>query len=97
MPPAALPTVRRVQEIWTTCRARFGQGGPFLVGQFSVADAMYAPVVTRFETYGVPVDGVVRAYMDAVQALPAMQAWTAAARAESHVIEAYDAITDGKP
>ena len=74
--------IARVQEIWTECRERYGAAGPFLFGAFSVADAMYAPVVTRFETYGVSVGAPVRAYMDAVQALPAMRAWATDAAEE---------------
>jgi glutathione S-transferase len=74
--------VARVQSIWQEARGRFGAGGPFLFGRFSAADAYYAPVVTRFDTYAVRVDGTAQAYMDAVLALPAMQQWTAAARRE---------------
>jgi len=78
--------VDRIVAMWTECRRRFGQGGPFLFGAFTAADAMYAPVVSRFQTYGIPVPPVVRAYMDAVQALPAYQEWTAAALEEPWVI-----------
>ncbi|ARJ68009.1 glutathione S-transferase [Magnetospirillum sp. ME-1] len=67
--------VARIDAIWTDCRARFGQGGPFLFGAFTNADAMYAPVVTRIRTYSLPVGPVASAYCDAVMALPAMQAW----------------------
>jgi len=74
--------VARVQDLWREARGRFGAGGPFLFGRFSAADAYYAPVVTRFDTYAVRVDGTAQAYMDAVLALPAMQQWTAAARRE---------------
>jgi glutathione S-transferase len=84
--PDSAADIARVQALWADCRARFGQGGPFLFGRFSVADAMYAPVVTRFVTYGVAVDDTARAYMDAVLALPAMQEWTAAAKAEPWVL-----------
>lgn len=85
--PDSAADIARVQALWADCRARFGQGGPFLFGRFSVADAMYAPVVTRFVTYGVEVDDTARAYMDAVLALPAMREWTAAAKAEPWVLE----------
>ena len=67
--------IARVQEIWRDARAQFGAGGPFLFGAFSIADAMYAPVVTRFTTYDVPCDTVCAAYMDAIWNLPAMQEW----------------------
>jgi glutathione S-transferase len=74
--------VRRIIEIWTECRRRYGAGGPFLFGRFGNADAMFAPVVTRFATYAVPLDAAAAAYRDAVLALPAMRDWTAAAKAE---------------
>lgn len=79
----AAADVARVLEVWNDCRHRFGAGGPFLFGRFSVADAMYAPVVTRFDTYSVAVDTVSAAYMAAVRELPAMAEWTAAARRPS--------------
>jgi len=79
---AAQGDVSRVQAIWHDTRAEFGQGGPFLFGGFSIADAFFAPVVSRFTTYGVPAAGAVREYMDAMLALPAMQDWTREARAE---------------
>jgi glutathione S-transferase len=74
--------VARIQEIWRDARARFGAGGPFLFGAFSAADAMYAPVVTRLDTYSIPVDSVCRAYMDAILSLPAFLAWRDAALQE---------------
>jgi glutathione S-transferase len=77
--------IARVTALWRECRSRFGQGGPFLFGAFSIADAFYAPVVTRFVTYGVELDAVCAAYRDAVLALPAMKAWTEAARNEPPV------------
>jgi glutathione S-transferase len=83
--------VDRITSLWREARERYGArgahgSGPFLLGGFSIADAMYAPVVTRFETYGVPLDAVCSAYVAAMRALPAMQAWTAAARAEPWTI-----------
>ena len=76
----------RIEAIWTECRARFGEGGPFLFGAFSAADAMYAPVVSRFHTYGIPVGPQVRDYMEAVMALPAWAEWRAAALAEPWIL-----------
>lgn len=73
---------RRVEAIWTECRERYGQGGPFLFGHFTAADAMYAPVVTRFDTYGGELTPVIRDYVDAVLATPAMQEWYAEAAKE---------------
>jgi glutathione S-transferase len=77
--------IERILNIWRDARARFGTGGPFLFGRFSIADAMYAPVVTRFATYGVELDPVAKAYAEAITALPAMQAWTRDALAEPWV------------
>jgi glutathione S-transferase len=74
--------VARVQDIWEAARGRFGGTGPFLYGRFSAADAMYAPVVTRFATYAVPVRAAVRAYMDTVLALPPVREWYDAAQRE---------------
>ncbi len=74
--------VARIDALWQDARERYGQGGPFLFGAFSAADAMYAPVVTRFETYSVKVSPVSHAYMDAILALPAFQEWRTAALAE---------------
>jgi glutathione S-transferase len=80
--PEVEAEVRRIIEIWTECRRRYGAGGAFLFGRFGNADAMFAPVVTRFATYAVPLDAEAAAYRDAVLALPAMRDWTAAAKAE---------------
>lgn len=71
--------VQRIQRLWADCRSEFGRGGPFLFGAFTAADAMFAPVVSRFETYSVKVTPDSLAYMDAVQALPAYKAWVDAA------------------
>ena len=79
---AVTADVARIEAMWRDARARFGQTGPFLFGRFSGADAMYAPVVTRFETYSIPVAPDTRAYMDAVMALPAFKAWRDAALRE---------------
>jgi glutathione S-transferase len=87
IPADAQADIDRIQAIWSDCRARFGAGsqgaaGPFLFGGFTVADAMYAPVATRFRTYGVALKPVCAAYVDAIMALPAMGEWIAAARLE---------------
>jgi glutathione S-transferase len=78
----AAADIERVQAIWRDARARFGGAGPFLFGRFSNADAMYAPVVTRFRTYNIPVDPVSATYMDAILGLPSMTAWYRAADEE---------------
>jgi glutathione S-transferase len=79
--PEALADAARVMELWRDCLGR-ATSGPFLFGAFSIADAMYAPVTTRFTTYAVPMDDVCAAYVAAVAALPAMQAWRKDALAE---------------
>ena len=78
----AAANVARIDAIWSGCRAKYGGAGPFLFGGFSVADAMYAPVVYRFQSYGVELSPAAQAYADLMRALPAMQGWEAAAQAE---------------
>lgn len=84
--PAVEADIARICEIWTRCRTDFGDGGPFLFGRFGAVDAMYAPVCTRFETYGVDLDPTCAAYRDAVLSHPDMIAWTEAALAEPWVL-----------
>ncbi len=69
-----------------TALPAFGAGGEFLFGQFSIADAMFAPAVSRFITYGVELDSVAQTYAAAILELPAMQAWVAAASFETESI-----------
>jgi glutathione S-transferase len=88
LPPGVLADVGRIEEIWRSCRDAQSENGPFLFGRFSNADAMYAPVVSRFEVYAVPVAKESRIYMEAVMALPAWQAWKQAASAEPWIIPA---------
>jgi glutathione S-transferase len=86
--PDVVPTdetrgdIDRILTIWRETRGRFGQNGDFLFGRFTIADAFYAPVVSRFRTYCVPLDDVATAYSEAIFALPSMQEWLAGARAE---------------
>lgn len=88
--PEAMRDVARVEAIWNDCRARFGQPGEFLFGNFSIADAMFAPVASRFRTYAVELDPVCRAYVETIHSLPAMQRWIAEAGAETEVIARYE-------
>ena len=74
--------IARIEQIWGECRAQFGAGGDFLFGDFSIADAMFAPVVWRLTTFAVDVNPVSAAYMEAVRTLPAMVEWADAGRAE---------------
>jgi glutathione S-transferase len=80
--------VARFSAIVHQARERFGAGGPFLFGAFSAADAMYAPLVTRLDTYSIALDDVTRAYVDAILSLPAFQEWRAAALKEEWVVDA---------
>jgi glutathione S-transferase len=74
--------IDRVITIWQTCRQQYGSGDGFLFGKFTLADAMYAPVASRFVSYNVPLDKISQAYVEAIYAIPAMQEWLAAAEAE---------------
>jgi glutathione S-transferase len=79
--------VARFSTIVRQSRERFGEGGPFLFGGFSAADAMYAPLVTRLDTYSITLDATTQAYVDAVLALPAFQEWRSAALKETWIVE----------
>jgi glutathione S-transferase len=84
---AVTADIRRIVSIWTDCRARFGQGGDFLFGTYTIADAMYAPVASRFITYDVMLEGNAARYRDAVWEWPPMQEWIEAAAAEPWIID----------
>lgn len=86
-PEAVAANIRRIVELWRECRDRFGGEGPFLFSSFSIADAMYAPVVSRLRTYVADLaefgdDGTASAYIDAMFGLPAMAEWAEGAKAE---------------
>lgn len=87
LPPEVETNVRRIIDVWKDCRARFGGGGPFLFSAFSAADAMYAPVCSRFRTYLGDLgtygdDGTAQAYVETIFAMPEMARWAEEARAE---------------
>jgi glutathione S-transferase len=82
--------VARICAIWSDARRRFGDAGPFLFGAFAAADAMYAPVVTRFDTYQLPVDDNTRTYMAAVLGHPAFVAWRTSALSEPWMLPHYE-------
>lgn len=88
MTPEVEQNIERITAIWRSCRQQFGErdGGNLLFGQFTLADAMFAPVVSRFITYGVPLDPVSQAYAEAIWALPSMQIWLRDATAEPETI-----------
>jgi glutathione S-transferase len=86
--PQSEKDIARVIAIWTSCRSRFGQGGEFLFGAFCVADAFYAPVVTRFRTYAVALPAQAEAYARAVEAAAAVREWCEAGRRETEFVAA---------
>jgi glutathione S-transferase len=79
---AARNQAKRIEDYWRRMRAAHGHGGPFLFGAFTAADAMYAPVVTRFDTYGGTLAPDTRAYCDAILATDGMRQWYAEAANE---------------
>ena len=81
--------IDRIAAVWRHCLEEFGSGGPFLFGHVTGADVAYAPVVTRFKTYGVALEPALQAYVDAVLDLPAMREWYAGAAAEPWVSDKY--------
>ena len=94
-PPKEVPEevhaeVIRILELWAEARARHGDGGPFLFGTFGAVDIMFAPVVTRFVTYSIPVPRFAAAYMQAMLDHPWMREWMEAAQEEPWVIEKYE-------
>jgi glutathione S-transferase len=88
----ACANIARIQQIWTECRERYGKLGPFLFGDFSAADAMFAPVVHRFRTYAIEADKEAQAYMETMMSLPAFQEWTRAALAETLIIDRFETV-----
>jgi glutathione S-transferase len=89
--PEVAAEIARIETIWNDSRGRHGANGPFLFGAFCIADAMYAPVVSRLRTYGVALGGAAAQYAGVIHALPAMQEWIAGARAETEVNPQYEA------
>ena len=88
--PGVGEEIERIVELWRDCRARFGAGGDFLFGTFTIADTMFAPVVSRFQTYGVDLNGAEGDYARAVLALPEAAEWMEAAQAEPWTIDVYE-------
>lgn len=90
MTPEVAKDIARIIRIWADCRSAYASAGPFLFGRFSNADAMWAPVVTRFATYGVALPAVAADYSRTILDLPPMQDWAAAARSEPFAIAEND-------
>ena len=82
--------IARIMELWAQARARHGGEGDFLFGEFGAADIMFAPVVTRFITYQLPVARFAQGYMQAIIAHPWMQEWIGGAQAEDWVIDRFE-------
>lgn len=82
--------IKRIESIWLDCRTRFAKAGNWLFGEFSIADAMYAPVATRFRTYSVPVSVHTRNYIDNLYSSSAFQLWQQQAGQEKEIIERYE-------
>lgn len=80
----------RILELWAEARARHGSGGPYLFGDFGAVDIMFAPVVTRFATYSIPLPRFAAAYAEAIMHHPWMREWIDAAQDEPWVIERYE-------
>jgi glutathione S-transferase len=94
--PEAEADIARIEALWAETRARFGDGGPFLFGaDFTLADAMYAPVVTRFITWAPPLSDASRAYVAAVRAHPLVARWYAEAAAEPWREPKYETLPGG--
>ncbi len=86
MNEGVLKEVERIEALWRQCRKAYGKGGPFLFGKFGIADAMFAPVVTRFDTFDIKVAADTQHYMNAVLATPAFHEWKAAALKEKWTV-----------
>ncbi len=82
--------IKRIENLWQDCRTRFGKSGDWLFGDFSIADAMYAPVATRLQTYSVPVSPLTRNYIDTLYRLPAFKLWQEQAKQEKEKIDRYE-------
>ncbi len=87
---AVLKDVARIDQIWTEARTRFGADGPWLFGQYSIADVFYAPVVTRFVTYSLPRSELAEAYIQTTISDPTFQQWRADGLAENYIQPGYD-------
>lgn len=88
--PDVVAEIGRILQLWAEARARFGGAGDYLFGDWSAADMMYAPVVTRLISYSIPVPPFALAYMQAVISHPHVQEWIGGAQAEDWVIEQFE-------
>jgi len=95
--PGAQRDIARVAALWNFCRRTYGDTGPWLFGEFSIADCMYAPVVMRLVGYEIALDPVAKAYADTLYQSPAAQRWIALGKAESETIEEDEADWPSQP
>jgi glutathione S-transferase len=85
---AVAKDVTRLEELWAECREEFGgDDGPFLFGKFCAADAMFTPVVSRLETFAIPVKKATRDYMDAIMSTKSFEKWKADSAEESWIVD----------
>jgi glutathione S-transferase len=88
--PGVQEDIDRICEIWRECRTRYGVAGEFLFGEFTAADAMFAPVASRFQTYGVELDRVEAAYTRTILTTPTVRGWIEDAHKEPWSIAKFD-------
>jgi glutathione S-transferase len=90
--PALSADVERVDALWSNCRRQYGTGGPWLFGDFSIADAMFAPVCFRFQTYGAALSDAAESYLAFALEDPVLKEWQQASEAEGHPLSDVDEI-----
>ncbi len=87
--------IERVQRIWSDCRERYGNRGPWLFGDFGIADVMFVPVALRFVSYGITVEGRAAEFLRATLALPSVQEWVRVAQDEGLALDFVDELRKG--
>jgi glutathione S-transferase len=86
--PAAKREIERIKGLWRRCRSEYGSKGEWLFGNYSIADAMFAPMALRFDGYGIPLAGVESDYVTSVLSHPGIAEWVEAGKRETEIIEA---------
>ena len=97
--PSCQEQIARISEIWESLRTRYENRGPWLFGEFSLADIMFAPVALRFITYSISLSSAAQQFVGAIEELKSVQEWCVAAKSESETIEFIDQLVpaDGSP
>lgn len=93
--PDVAANVQRITSLWDQARTKFGGEGPYLFGAFGAVDIMFAPVVTRFRTYSIPLPAAAQDYCAAIWAHPFVAEWTAGAAAEHWIIDKFERAAEG--